>query len=109
MLPFIVNGFRIFWWLSNQYNHSFIEHLEIPGQRSEVRRSATPSSPVSDTTDSSTQHKKVAVDIQGAGKESRINCVILIIMSVNVVTEYTFHLPFWKQLGSTTQYEMHTY
>ena len=80
MLPFIVNGFRIFWWLSNQYNYSFIEHLEIPGQRSEVRRSATQSSsvsPVSDTTDSSTQHKKVAVDIQGAGKESRINCVIL--------------------------------
>ncbi|XP_064386718.1 tudor domain-containing protein 1-like isoform X2 [Halichondria panicea] len=48
---------------------SVTEHLEIPGQRSEVRHSATLSSsisPVSDRTDSSIQHKKVAVDIQGA-------------------------------------------
>ncbi len=67
MLPLIVNVFRI---LVAQYYSS----IEVPGQGSEVRRLATPSSrvsPVSDGTDSSIQHKKiVAMDIQGAGKES---------------------------------------
>ncbi len=78
MLPFIGEWLPYF-GVINQYN-SFVE---IPGQGSEVRRSATPSSrvsPVSDGTDSSIQHKKiVAVDIhaQGAGKELLIDCVIL--------------------------------
>ena len=93
MLLFIVNIL-----VAQQSAYFSIEHLEIPGQRSEVRRSATPSSsisPVSDRTDSSIQHKKVAVDIQGAGKESRIDCVILY---VSRCCSSNLQLLFWEQL-----------